>query len=516
MRTPPIRTFEEWRDLARALAERDVPPTEIEWIDGWSSQPSLLFEGVERKGVAGEGDGVEDSASDGPTQLLATPPARREKLVVPPPFLELCRYVACHREEGRWALLYRLLFRIAKGERHLLELHSDDDVRRAVMMEKAVRRDAHKMEAFVRFVEIPAGRIPSEQDDPARGVQRSSTETETRTEPQYVAWHRPDHRPLRLTAPFFAERFSSMRWTILTPDESAAWDGSRILFGGGVPRSVYHEEWAPQDDELANLWLTYYGSIFNPARIKLQAMRKEMPTRHWPTLPETRILPELLAAAPARVEAMMSKLKGWPTTAADFLPQKITLPALKKASKGCEGCPLFEPATQTVFGEGPEDARIVLVGEQPGDEEDKQGRPFIGPAGRLLSEALEEAGVDRERIYITNAVKHFKFLLRGKRRMHQNPNRSEVVACRAWLEKEVEVVQPDVLVCLGATAANSVLGPAFRVTRSRGQLFSSELCPQTVATYHPSAILRMPDREAAAVRREELVTDLRYAASLVS
>lgn len=515
MRTPPIRIFEEWRDLARALVEREVPPSEIEWVDGWSSQRSLLFEADERI------DGAEESAADELTKILIAPPSRQEKLVVPPPFLSLCKYVACHRDEERWSLLYRSLFRIVNGERHLLELHSDDDVRRAVLMEKAVRRDAHKMEAFVRFVEIPADRVPTEkastgQGGPARGVHRLSGEASDASGLHYVAWHQPDHRPLRLTAPFFAERFSSMRWTILTPDESAAWDGERIAFGEGVPRSLYQDRWAPEDDELADLWLTYYGSIFNPARIKLSAMRKEMPLRHWPTLPETRILPELLAAAPARVEAMMSKLQGWPTTAADFLPQKITLPSLKKASKGCQGCPLFEPATQTVFGEGPDDARIVLVGEQPGDEEDKQGRPFVGPAGRLLDEALEEAGVDRARIYVTNAVKHFKFLLRGKRRMHQNPKRSEVVACRAWLEKEVEVVQPDVLVCLGATAANSVLGPAFRVTKSRGQLFQSELCLQTVASWHPSAILRTPDREAAAARREELVTDLRYAASLVA
>lgn len=488
MRTPPIRTFEEWRDLARKLVERAVPPEEVEWTDGWSSQPSLLFE---------------ETPDDELAKSLLSRPAHVDRLVVPPPFLKLCRYVACHRDEGRWDLLYRLLFRIANGERHLLDLHSDDEVRRAVLMEKAVRRDAHKMEAFVRFVEIPAERAMATEQGTARGVQEGFQE------PTYVAWHRPDHRPLRLTAPFFAERFSSMRWTILTPDESASWDGDRVAFGEGVPRDQ-----APGDDELTDLWLTYYGAIFNPARIKLSAMRKELPARHWPTLPETRILPELLAAAPGRVEAMMSKLKGWPTTAADFLPERITLPTLKKASKECQGCPLFEPATQTVFGEGPADARIVLVGEQPGDEEDKKGKPFVGPAGRLLDEALEEAGVERERIYVTNAVKHFKFLLRGKRRMHQSPNRSEVVACRAWLEKEVEVVQPDVLVCLGATAATSVLGPAFRVTRSRGQLFQSELCPQTVATYHPSAILRMPDREDAALKRAELVNDLRYAASL--
>lgn len=503
MRTPPIRIFEEWRDLARALVEREVPPSDVEWVDGWSPQPSLPFDG------AGEGDRADEA--DEWTSILTSRPARREKLVVPSPFLDLCRFVACHRDEGRWDLLYRLLFRIATGERHLLELHSDDHVRRAATMKTSVRRDAHKMEAFVRFVEIPGERASSESSGPARGLQQVLDGARDPSDAHYVAWHRPDHRPLRLTAPFFAERFASMRWTLLTPDESATWDGERIAFSEGVP-----QDQAPADDKLTDLWLAYYGSTFNPARIKLTAMRKEMPVRHWPTLPETRILPDLLAAAPARAEAMMSKLKGWPTTAADFLPATITLPSLKKAAKGCEGCPLFEPATQTVFGEGPGDARIVLVGEQPGDEEDKQGRPFVGPAGRLLDEALEAAGVDRERIYVTNAVKHFKFLLRGKRRMHQNPNRTEVVACRAWLEKEIEVVQPDVLVCLGATAASSVLGPAFRVTKSRGQLFESELCPQTVATYHPSAILRMPDRETAAQRREELVKDLRYAASLVT
>jgi len=183
-------------------------------------------------------------------------------------------------------------------------------------------------------------------------------------------------------------------------------------------------------------------------------------------------------------------------TAADYLPEPVTLEALREAATLCHGCELWRNATQTVFGEGPADAELMFVGEQPGDQEDKLGQPFVGPAGRIFDQALEEVGIDRSRVYVTNSVKHFKWEPRGKRRIHQKPNAAELAACRPWLDAELAVVQPRVLVCLGATAAQALLGRAFRVTKQRGTPVDSPLADVVVATIHPSAILRARDRDA--------------------
>jgi DNA polymerase len=194
-------------------------------------------------------------------------------------------------------------------------------------------------------------------------------------------------------------------------------------------------------------------------------------------------------------------------TAAPLVPERPTLPALRAASAGCRACPLWERGTQTVFGEGPSLAEVMLVGEQPGSEEDVSGRPFVGPAGRLLDRALEAAGIDRRSVYVTNAVKHFKWEARGKRRIHQKPNATEVRACRPWLEAEIAVVKPRALVCLGATAAQALLGRTFRVTEHRGELVASALAPLVTATVHPSSILRAPDDAGRRVELARLVED---------
>jgi uracil-DNA glycosylase len=200
-------------------------------------------------------------------------------------------------------------------------------------------------------------------------------------------------------------------------------------------------------------------------------------------------------------------------TAAAFLPARLSLAALREAARGCTACPLWRTGTQTVFGEGLKRARLFLVGEQPGDREDLAGRPFVGPAGRLLDEALVEAGIDRADAYVTNAVKHFKWEPRGKRRIHQKPNWSEIAACRPWLDGELAVVQPEVLVCLGATAAQALLGREVRVTRDRGRLLETELAPAALATVHPSSILRAPDEAARRRERALFVDDLRVVAN---
>jgi DNA polymerase len=201
-------------------------------------------------------------------------------------------------------------------------------------------------------------------------------------------------------------------------------------------------------------------------------------------------------------------------SAADYLPPRLSLPALREAAAGCKACPLWRTGTQTVFGEGTRSAAVMLVGEQPGDQEDRAGKPFVGPAGRLLDDALAEAGIDRRAAYVTNVVKHFKWEPRGKRRIHAKPSWSEVGACAPWLEAELAVVKPSVLVCLGATAAQALLGRQFRVTRQRGEPVDSPLAPHVLATVHPSSILRADpaDREA---ERAAFVADLRKVASLL-
>jgi uracil-DNA glycosylase len=202
-------------------------------------------------------------------------------------------------------------------------------------------------------------------------------------------------------------------------------------------------------------------------------------------------------------------------SAADFLPQRRTLPTLREAAQHCKGCDLWKRGTQTVFGEGRPGAEVMLVGEQPGNDEDLQGRPFVGPAGRVLDKGLEAAGIDRDDVYVTNAVKHFKWEPRGKRRIHKKPNGMQIAACRPWFDEEVKAVSPKVIVCLGATAAQALLGPKFRVTQDRGRVISTGDVP-IIATVHPSSILRATDDESRHAEMARFIDDLRVVAAQIS
>lgn len=204
-----------------------------------------------------------------------------------------------------------------------------------------------------------------------------------------------------------------------------------------------------------------------------------------------------------------------PDSARRFLPADRDIDSLRRAASGCTACDLHKTGTQTVFGEGPASAIVVLVGEQPGDAEDSAGRPFVGPAGRLLDRALELAGIDRRAVYVTNAVKHFKWEPRGKRRLHAKPNAREIRACGPWLEAEVQAIRPKVIVCLGATAAQALLGPTFKVTQRRGSFVQSALAPYVTATVHPSSLLRITDADARHAEMERFVADLRKVAALL-
>ena len=293
-----------------------------------------------------------------------------------------------------------------------------------------------------------------------------------------------------------------MAWTILTPDESVSWEGGELVFGPGVGREA-----APAEDELEELWKSYYGAIFNPARLNPEAMRNEMPVRYWTHLPEIEMLPALMQRAEARVAGMMTKQEKQPT-AAPFVPVEHSLKVLRAAMPGCEGCDLYKCATQVVPGVGVAHAKLMLVGEQPGDQEDLQGLPFVGPAGKVLRKALDELGIDDIDVYTTNAVKHFKFVQRGKFRLHQSPRMLEINACRPWLLAEMDAVKPRVVMCLGASAAKSLLGGTFALMKDHGQVRETAYAKQVMATVHPSAVLRARDEAGREGLYRMLVDDL--------
>jgi DNA polymerase len=335
------------------------------------------------------------------------------------------------------------------------------------------------MKAFVRFREVP-------------GLANT-----------FIAWFEPDHFIVDRVSGFFMRRFAGMRWSILTPERSVHWDGSTLAFGDGARRGE-----APHDDAQESLWRTYYAHIFNPARLNPRMMRQEMPQKYWKHLPEAQLLPTLVREAGANVQAMAARM---PQPARRRIPDAVPLvaapagdlAALREGVRDCRACPLWEPATQGVPGEGPPDARIVLVGEQPGDEEDLSGRPFVGPAGGMLQRALDELGIARDGLYLTNAVKHFRFQRRGKHRLHKAPDPTHA--------RELELIRPERIVCLGATAARAVFGRDFRLMGQRGQWETLASGARAFATVHPAWVLRQPANERDAAYRG-FVDDLRLIA----
>ena len=463
--------FAGWREAARSLRGQGAAPDTVIWT------------------VDGEGDLFAD-----PAPLAAPSPGA---FTVSREFLELAEAVILHRSPERFALLYRMLWRMA-AEPNLLRIATDPDVARANDFARQVSKAAHKMKAFVRFRAVG-------------------------TDPEaYAAWFEPAHRVTEAVAPFFAKRFANMIWSILTPDACIHWNGAQLAVTPGADPAD-----APGEDALEDYWRTYYASIFNPARLKVDAMTKEMPKRYWRNLPEARLIPDLIAAAEGRTSLMVAQAPSQPNrvirqmarTARHATYDALAPSSLEEVAAGvdaCRRCPLYKDATQGVPGEGPAHARLMLVGEQPGDQEDLAGRPFVGPAGQVLDKALAEAGVPRTETYVTNAVKHFKHELRGKRRIHQTPNPSEVTACRWWVDAERRLVRPRVVVALGATAALSVFGKATPIGKSRGIALQLPDQTQGVVTYHPSYLLRVPDAEAKAKAYALFVQDLRFAWGLAA
>lgn len=466
--------FDGWRSAARALAMNNVAPENITWT------------------VAGENPGLFES-----TPLLSVDSPL--SFNVPGSFVELARIAILNRDPERFALLYRLLFRLRQHP-HLMEASTDADVGRVQSLAKEVRRDEHKMHAFVRFREF--GR-----DDNFR----------------FVAWFEPAHHIVELAARFFERRFSDMPWSILTPDRCAHWDGRKTIFTEGAMKSQ-----APSNDPLEGIWRTYYANIFNPARLKIKAMQSEMPRKYWRNLPEASLIDPLIAKAGHRTRAMIDSDASAPRASQQQKEEPImpsldhakpdNLASLRAEAADCRTCNLWKDATQTVFGEGPSHATIMLVGEQPGDKEDLAGKPFVGPAGQVLNRALEEAGIERDKVYVTNAVKHFKFVPRGKIRLHQKPNTPEIKACRTWYERELATIRPALVVAMGATAAQSVFGKITQIGKNRGHLIDLDEAgnkTKVLVTVHPSYLLRLPDEGAKAREYANFVNDLKLAAAFL-
>jgi uracil-DNA glycosylase len=443
-----------FRRAVRRLIAEELAPQHVIWTI--SDAPDLF--GGEAQGVA--------------------PPVS-----LPRAISELIGLVVCHRDPERYALLYQLVWRVLNGERELLDVASDPLVHRLDMMARAVRRDLHKMHAFLRF----------------RRVEGSEPE-------RFVAWFEPDHFILEATAQFFIDRFRSLHWTILTPIGSLHWNRETLTLGPPACR-----EDAPPKDSFEEGWRGYYESVFNPARVNPTAMRAEMPKKYWRNMPEAASIPGLIQTASQRVDRMIE--------------QEATMPAKRTPERALEAMwdqepkslkelnaiiskagPLVPGATQAVFGEGPAHADVVFVGEQPGDQEDLQGRPFVGPAGKLLTKAMGEVGIDRKKAYLTNAVKHFKFEQRGHRRIHSKPTAGEVKHYRPWLMKELELVRPKLVVALGATALLALTGKSTPIIRSRGRAKFGEY--EGYVTVHPSFLLRLPDEETKRAAYEAFLGDL--------
>ncbi|MCB4823227.1 UdgX family uracil-DNA binding protein [Roseicella aerolata] len=488
---PGPADFGAWRQQARRLLAAEVPPEHVEWR------------------VAGELPGLFGGGA--PPPATAAPATAS----VPRAFLELAEIAIRHRGRERFALLYRLLWRLTHGENGLMQMATDPDVLRLHAMAKAVRRDAHKLHAFLRF----------------RCV-------ETDDGPRYVAWFEPEHHILEAETGFFLRRFAGLRWSILTPEASAHWDGESLRMGAGGTRAE-----APPEDAHEELWRAYYRSIFNPARLKPAAMRAEMPVKYWKNLPEAREIPRLMAEAPRRVAEMVERgatppaprrqsslhVPAQPIAAsdvaegmpADLFSQTEDRPAALAALKAelarrNDLPPWTGAATQMVFGEGPPGAPLLFVGEQPGDEEDIAGRPFVGPAGRLFDRAAVEAGIDRPATYVTNAVKHFKFKPTGRRRLHQSPDAGDIAYYRPFLKREIEIVAPQLVVSLGATALRALTGKPLAITKVRGELIETPDGLRVFPTVHPSYLLRLPDPESKEREYARFVADLKAAKREVS
>jgi probable DNA metabolism protein len=364
------------------------------------------------------------------------------------------------RDPERFGLLYSLFWRVKSGE----ALPEDDaDLSLVRRMALSVRADAHRMRTNMRFLPVPEN-----------GATR------------FVGWFEPAHFVLQANAQLIARRFPGLTFSIATPDGSAHWDGTTLLFGSGLRHA--------EDDEALQAWWENHGKTL------LEQATADVSVPEAEAVDEVPRSPDRPALGPVVLHTQ---------------PDPELLRTTREASV-CHRCPLYEPATQTVFGEGPTNATVMFVGEQPGDQEDTIGRPFVGPAGQMMDRAMEEAGIDRRTAYVTNAVKHFKFTQRGKRRIHQTPEVPEIQACNFWLDSERTHVRPRLLVMMGGSAARAILGRSVTISRERGRPFNLPGGQAVFVTVHPSYLLRIPDAAAKAREYEAFVRDLKAIRELIA
>lgn len=478
--------FEGWRTAARALLVQGVAPEKIEW----------------RVGVGG------DDLFDTPDFVLNAPESLRSgqsqanQFRVSRDFIELCRKAILHSDPSRFGLLYRLLWRLQQVPK-LLQISFDPDVAKVQAMVKAVRRDLHKMKAFVRFREVTVTGEPA---------------------PAFVAWFEPSHHIIAASSSFFTGRFTNMRWSILTPDICMHWNGETLSYTQGA-----HKGDAPGEDAGEDLWRTYYRNIFNPARLKVSAMQAEMPKKYWRNLPEAPLIAELIANASQRMDSMIIAQPTEPKRKIVKYVANKESPVLPDAGNATGALcalnnhmlasidfPLAVHATQAVLGTGAAPASMMLLGEHPDEQEDLGGQPFIGPAGKLLYQALLEAGIQRAELYLTNALKHYKFKLQGTGRVSMLPGENEINLYQPWLQGEIALVQPQLVIALGAVAAYAITGMALEMEANRGKLFQLANGGQVLVTYHPSFILGAKDVATKQLRYEKLVADLQLAAKIAT
>ena len=452
-------SFEEWRNRARPLLKAGV-------------KPDMASGALAEKGDA-------EIASDARTHQLAFPAA----------LMRLLDSISCFRAAGRYELMYRLAWRTLFENRQLLQDAADPDVRNATRMDSAIRRDVHKMHAFVRFREVLDGR-----DDAA-----------------YFAWFEPEHEILRRGSTFFVKRFPNMMWTIATPEGAAVWNKVALNFVDSPAPDA-----RPMSDEHEDLWRTYYRSICNVARINPAVMQREMPQKYWKNLPEAAEIGILIRDGLSNFAGRHQESEERGSIMSKAVKRALAdLPPPGNGPQDCRRCDLWRHATQAVVGEGAKDARMMLVGEQPGDEEDLRGHPFVGPAGRVLDQVLAEAGISRADVYLTNAVKHFKWEPRGKRRLHKKPDVREINACHGWLDQELTEINSPVIVALGATALRALTGSTLSIDDARRQTLMHVSGAAIVATYHPSSILRAEGDRAVDIRAM-LIADLTRAGELAA
>ena len=459
MKTFSATSFEDWRVAARSAYHQGLHPEETSWHDGRDAQASLF--------------------DDEP--LIEEPNKESVKrLRINQDFLLLLKKLAAVSHPERWDFLYRLLWRVAHESTEILEDPLDPDAAIVRGWLKELHRDSHKMKAFLRF--------------------------RKRGENFYTARYEPQHYVLENLQDFFCGRFASMDFEIKTPHEKLSW------ISGKKSYARHKEPWQGiEDDSLDELWLTYYKNTYNPARMNMKATLAEMPKKLWKNMPETKLIPELLEGSEAAVQKMLDEAPAAPS----FDPGKVErLEELPSLLEVCRGCELSHGFGSTVAGVGPATASIVIVGEQPGDQEEKAGTPFIGPAGQLLDQALQEIGLNRNELYLTNAVKHFRHQRSASGRIHKRPAQSSVHACRPFLLTELRLVRPKVVICLGLTALRSFFGGLARLDQPVTSLDISGTSINFIASCHPAAVLRAEQPKAQQLF-EQLSQALRQAKDLV-